>query len=147
MKTPLETRGSRANDGKSARLGKKQPDGTHAHRIAHVQRIRPAAPGPGTVGRALAPRRGPTRAVPGRAGLVQGHADPTGNTRITMVQRTPCAARPLFNGCDTLPILFGRLSHSFEMHRPRTKGLFRACDDGRAGLPGLVASGTGETRS
>ena len=35
MKTPLETRGSRANDGKSARLGKKQPDGTHAHRIAH----------------------------------------------------------------------------------------------------------------
>ena len=41
MKTPLETRGSRANDGKSARLGKKQPDGTHAHRIAHVPRIRP----------------------------------------------------------------------------------------------------------
>src|ERR1700730_1071328 len=40
MKTPLETRGSRANDGKSARLGKKQPDGTHAHRIAH----RPASP-------------------------------------------------------------------------------------------------------
>jgi len=36
MKTPLETRGSRADDGKSARLGKKQPDGTHAHRIAHV---------------------------------------------------------------------------------------------------------------
>ena len=42
MKTPLETRGSRANDGKSARLGKKQPDGTHAHRIAHVPRIHPA---------------------------------------------------------------------------------------------------------
>ena len=42
MKTPLETRGSRANDGKSARLGKKQPDGTHAHRIAHVPGIRPA---------------------------------------------------------------------------------------------------------
>src|SRR4249919_1614262 len=41
MKTPLETRGSRANDGRSARLGKKQPDGTHAHRIAHVPRIRP----------------------------------------------------------------------------------------------------------
>ena len=41
MKTPLETRGSRANDGKSARLGKKQPDGTHAHRIAHVPHIRP----------------------------------------------------------------------------------------------------------
>jgi len=36
MKTPLETRGNRANDGKSARLGKKQPDGTHAHRIAHA---------------------------------------------------------------------------------------------------------------
>jgi len=35
MKTPLDTRGSRANDGGSARLGKKQPDGTHAHRIAH----------------------------------------------------------------------------------------------------------------
>ena len=35
MKTPLDTRGSRANDGRSARLGKKQPDGTHAHRIAH----------------------------------------------------------------------------------------------------------------
>ena len=43
MKTPLETRGSRANDGRSARLGKKQPDGTHAHRIAHVPRIRPLA--------------------------------------------------------------------------------------------------------
>jgi len=42
MKTPLETRGSRANDGRSARLGKKQPDGTHAHRIAHVPRVRPA---------------------------------------------------------------------------------------------------------
>ena len=57
MKTPLETRGSRANDGKSARLGKKQPDGTHAHRIAHVQRIRPPPPrvpaacsGPGAAG-------------------------------------------------------------------------------------------------
>jgi hypothetical protein len=35
MKTPLDTRGSRANDGGSARLGKKQPDGTHAQRIAH----------------------------------------------------------------------------------------------------------------
>ncbi len=35
MKTPLDTRGSRANDGGSARLGEKQPDGTHAHRIAH----------------------------------------------------------------------------------------------------------------
>jgi hypothetical protein len=35
MKTPLKTRGSRANDGRSARLGKKQPDGTHAHRIAY----------------------------------------------------------------------------------------------------------------
>src|SRR6267143_723631 len=44
MKTPLETRGSRANDGRSARLGKKQPDGTHAHRIAHVPRIRPLPP-------------------------------------------------------------------------------------------------------
>src|SRR5204862_389880 len=43
MKTPLETRGSRANDGRSARLGNKQPDGTHAHRIAHVPRIRPLA--------------------------------------------------------------------------------------------------------
>jgi len=40
MKTPLETRGSRANDGRLARLGKKQPDGTHAHRIAYVPRIR-----------------------------------------------------------------------------------------------------------
>jgi hypothetical protein len=38
MKTPLDTRGGRANDGKSARLGKKQPDGTHAHRIAHPRR-------------------------------------------------------------------------------------------------------------
>src|ERR1700751_2543180 len=37
MKTPLETRGSRANDGRSARLGKKPPDGTHAHRIAHAR--------------------------------------------------------------------------------------------------------------
>jgi hypothetical protein len=35
MKTPLDTRGSRANDGGSARLGKKQPDGTHAQRIAY----------------------------------------------------------------------------------------------------------------
>jgi len=43
MKTPLETRGSHANDGRSARLGKKQPDGTHAQRIAHVPRIRPGA--------------------------------------------------------------------------------------------------------
>src|SRR6202035_2197865 len=41
MKTPLETRGSRANDGRSARLGKKEPDGTPAHRIAHVPHIRP----------------------------------------------------------------------------------------------------------
>jgi len=49
MKTPLETRGSRANDGRSARLGKKQPDGTHAHRIAHVPRIRPP-PRPGGIG-------------------------------------------------------------------------------------------------
>jgi hypothetical protein len=38
MKTPLDTRGSRANDGRSARLGKKQPDGTHGHRIAHLPR-------------------------------------------------------------------------------------------------------------
>ena len=37
MKTPLDTRGGRANDGKSARLGKKQPDGTHGHRIAHLR--------------------------------------------------------------------------------------------------------------
>lgn len=43
MKTPLDMRGSRANDGRSARLGKKQPDGTHAHRIAHLRRR--AAPG------------------------------------------------------------------------------------------------------
>ena len=54
MKTPLETRGSRANDRTSAQLGKKQPDATHAHRIAHVSGIRPlpshvpaAAVGPG----------------------------------------------------------------------------------------------------
>ena len=53
MKTPLETRGSRANDGKSARLGKKQPDGTHAHRIAHV-RGRVMVPGPRAAGRELA---------------------------------------------------------------------------------------------
>ena len=39
MKTPLDTRGSRANDGRSARLGKKQPDGTHGHRIAHMPRL------------------------------------------------------------------------------------------------------------
>jgi hypothetical protein len=43
MKTPLDTRGSRANDGRSARLGKKQPDGTHAHRIAHAGRGPPGA--------------------------------------------------------------------------------------------------------
>src|SRR5580658_8263504 len=43
MKTPLDTRGSRANDGRSARLGKKQPDGTHAHRIAHPPYARPGA--------------------------------------------------------------------------------------------------------
>ena len=42
MKTPLETRGSRANDGRSARLGKKQPDGTHGQRIAHLPCICPA---------------------------------------------------------------------------------------------------------
>jgi hypothetical protein len=52
MKTPLKTRGSRANDGRSARLGKKQPDGTHADRIAHLPGVRlrplrahPAGPG------------------------------------------------------------------------------------------------------
>jgi hypothetical protein len=38
MKTPLDTRGSRTNDGRSARLGKKQPDSTHGHRIAHMPR-------------------------------------------------------------------------------------------------------------
>src|SRR5512146_3318303 len=43
MKTPLETRGSHADDRWSARLGKKQPDGTHAHRIAHVPRLRRCA--------------------------------------------------------------------------------------------------------
>jgi hypothetical protein len=43
MKTPLDMRGSRANDGRSARLGKQQPDGSHAHRIAHLRRR--AAPG------------------------------------------------------------------------------------------------------
>src|ERR1035438_9052588 len=41
MKTPLETRGSRANDGRSARLSKEQPDDTHTHRIAHPPRVRP----------------------------------------------------------------------------------------------------------
>jgi len=70
MKTPLETRGSRANDGKSARLGKKQPDGTHAHRIAHVQRIRPAAERvPGTVCRA--PTESAAGAGPAEAGRVR----------------------------------------------------------------------------
>jgi hypothetical protein len=44
MKTPLDMRGSRANDGRSARLGKKQPDGTHAHRIAHQLSRRRAGP-------------------------------------------------------------------------------------------------------
>jgi hypothetical protein len=43
MKTPLDTRGSRANDGGSARLGKKQPGGTHAHRIAHPETREAAA--------------------------------------------------------------------------------------------------------
>src|SRR5580704_8973267 len=68
MKTPLETRGSRANDGRSARLGKKQPDGTHAHRIAHARRR--AAPDagprwtPGRAGRRAAPDAGP-RWTPG----------------------------------------------------------------------------------
>jgi DNA-binding MarR family transcriptional regulator len=49
MKTPLDTRGSRANDDRSARLGEKQPDGTHAHRIAHRLDNRPAKrfPSPG----------------------------------------------------------------------------------------------------
>jgi hypothetical protein len=52
MKTPLDTRGSRANDGGSARLGKKQPDSTHAHRIAHAQRkLRLARGGPGCLRR------------------------------------------------------------------------------------------------
>ncbi len=52
MKTPLDTRGSRANDGGSARLGEKQPDGTHAHRIAHAQRkLRPARGVPGCLRR------------------------------------------------------------------------------------------------
>ena len=60
MKTPLDTRGSRANDGGSARLGKKQPDGTHVHRIAHSRHagLR-LAPGPAAVRRrpAVARRR------------------------------------------------------------------------------------------
>ena len=72
MKTPLETRGSRANDGKSARLGKKQPDGTHAHRIAHVPHSRPlpahvhAAPITLGRGRAVsgAGARNPARSAP-----------------------------------------------------------------------------------
>ena len=42
MKTPLEKRGSRANDSRSARLGKTQPDGTHGQRIAHLPCICPA---------------------------------------------------------------------------------------------------------
>src|ERR1700722_5055534 len=54
MKTPLDTRGSRANDGGSARLGRKQPDGTHAHRIAHS----PASGGPGAGGGPGAKDRG-----------------------------------------------------------------------------------------
>ena len=58
MKTPLETRGSRANDGKSARLGKKQPDGTHAHRIAHVPHIRPLPPHVHAAPITLGPRPG-----------------------------------------------------------------------------------------
>jgi hypothetical protein len=68
MKTPLETRGSRANDGKSARLGKKQPDGTHAHRIAHVRSSRPLPP--------------PVRTAvlrPGRAGRGGGKPGPFGS--------------------------------------------------------------------
>jgi hypothetical protein len=47
MKTPLDTRGGRTNDGRSARLGKKQPDGTHGHRIAHPRRSCGAAGGRG----------------------------------------------------------------------------------------------------
>jgi len=66
MKTPLDTRGSRANDGKSARLGKKQPDGTHAHRIAHPAGARCTAARPGRAARL--PGRGALRGCPADAG-------------------------------------------------------------------------------
>jgi hypothetical protein len=73
MKTPLDTRGSRANDGRSARLGKKQPDGTHGHRIAHLPR-----PSDGWArGRAecRADRRGGGGAGARREGRAPGHRD------------------------------------------------------------------------
>jgi hypothetical protein len=66
MKTPLDTRGSRANDSGSARLGKKQPDGTHAHRIAHSRRS--AAPGAAVSGAGRGWHAGPLRFMrPGAA--------------------------------------------------------------------------------
>src|ERR1039457_5297397 len=45
MKTPLETRGSRANDGRAARVSKGEPEGTHTHRIEHPPPARSAPAG------------------------------------------------------------------------------------------------------
>src|SRR6478672_2008916 len=77
MKTPLETRGSRANDGRSARLGKKQPDGTHAHRIAHVPRIRPLP------SHAHAGAVGPGYGAWGKRGITCGSAWRRGYRRVS----------------------------------------------------------------
>src|SRR5260370_2024114 len=85
MKTPLDTRGSRANESRSARLGKKQPDGTHAHRIAHS----PPRGGP----RAGGPARGVHAAITGgsrwcgisrsKAGITVTEACARGNQRVS----------------------------------------------------------------
>src|SRR6266699_6413893 len=104
MKTPLETRGSRANDGRSARLGKKQPDGTHAHRIAHVPRIRPlpphvhadaARPGRGRGGWCGA-RGGAARLAGGVKGLITcGNAWRRGYRRVSSFPLTGEAGAPI----------------------------------------------------
>ncbi len=68
MKTPLDTRGSRVNDGRLTRLAKKQPDGTHAQRIAHLTGAR--LPGPG-----LPHRRYRAAALTRLSGDIGGQAD------------------------------------------------------------------------
>src|ERR1700742_541731 len=92
MKTPLETRGSRANDGRSARLGKKQPDGTHAQRIAHGPHIRRAPRGRALASReALAAVAGP---LPRIAGEQRYHVRKSRRTRISARLAIPLDQRP-----------------------------------------------------
>src|SRR5260370_32827118 len=98
MKTPLDTRGSRANDGKSARLGKKQPDGTHAHRIAHPAGARCAG--------ARAARARPARAHSGQRPVSRArNTFARGNLRVSSFPLTGGPAAPIPTGESSGPFL------------------------------------------